>query len=112
MVIRGGPCFAIPPSGGWREGGRVNVVTGLTPLGRRGHTSVRHQKSCEQCILHCLGIVRRLIIYTPARHMSWLEWVQITYGRSLHVRALLSEEGNHNHEQAAGRDCSGKLRER
>jgi len=35
---------------------RVNVVWVLTPPKRRGHTSVRHQKSCEQCILHCLGI--------------------------------------------------------
>lgn len=41
----------------WRPNPRrVNVVSVLTPLGRRGHTSVRHQKSYEQCIIHCLGI--------------------------------------------------------
>jgi hypothetical protein len=35
---------------------RVNEVWVLTPPKRRGHTSVRPQKSFEQCILHCLGI--------------------------------------------------------
>ena len=47
------------PAGNWLTIGgeiwspnprRVNGVWGLTPLGRRGHTYVRHQKSCEQCI--------------------------------------------------------------
>lgn len=49
---------------------RVNVVWVLTPPKRRGHTSVRHQKSYEQCIIHCLGIWFVIYLYVSAKNTA------------------------------------------